>query len=316
MLYCKQNIPPFSRPLGQKVSLAMQNVLHLSMNDVAPFVRFVQRYEVPTSKKRGAPVLNAYDHRLFYVYSGTGEFRFPNRTHVVTRGDLLIWQAGVEYLKVHDNEHPLILLGCNFDLTRRHCHTVYPIPPETPDVFQPDLILEHVQLEGLPSLEEPIFLHDMTQLEPILLNMLEEFHNRKSYTDFRLSALMLDILCLAFRQLHTPVTSERKSTRHVDEIIEYLHQNFSAPITNETVGRHFNYHPNYLNKLMVQVTGKSLHQYLIDYRIMRAIDLLSTTDDSISAIALRVGFQDVCHFNRIFRQKTHHSPSEYRKRIF
>ncbi len=294
----------------------MQNVLHLTMNEIAPFVRYVQRYEVPTSQKRGAPFFNAYDHRLFYIYSGTGQIRFRDRTYTVTRGDLLIWQSGIEYLQLHESEHRLVLLGCNFDLTRRHCHTVYPIPPETPDIFQPDLILEHVRLDELPELEEPIFLHDMTQVEPILLNMLEEYHNQKSYTSFRLSASMLDLLCLTFRRLRTPSNSVRKSTRHVDEIIEYLHQNFSSPITNETVGQYFSYHPNYLNKLMVQATGKSLHQYLIDYRISRAIDLLSTTDESISGIALRVGFQDVCHFNRIFRQKTHHSPSEYRKSVF
>ena len=294
----------------------MQNVLHLTMNEIAPFVRYVQRYEVPTSQKRGAPFFNAYDHRLFYIYSGTGQIRFRDRTYTVTRGDLLIWQSGIEYLQLHESEHRLVLLGCNFDLTRRHCHTVYPIPPETPDIFQPDLILEHVQLDELPELEEPIFLHDMTQVEPILLNMLEEYHNQTSYTSFRLSASMLDLLCLTFRRLRTPSNSVRKSTRHVDEIIEYLHQNFSSPITNETVGQYFSYHPNYLNKLMVQATGKSLHQYLIDYRISRAIDLLSTTDESISGIALRVGFQDVCHFNRIFRQKTHHSPSEYRKSVF
>lgn len=294
----------------------MQNVLHLTMNEIAPFVRYVQRYEVPTSQKRGAPFFNAYDHRLFYIYSGTGQIRFRDRTYTVTRGDLLIWQSGIEYLQLHESEHRLVLLGCNFDLTRRHCHTVYPIPPETPDIFQPDLILEHVRLDELPELEEPIFLHDMTQVEPILLNMLEEYHNQKSYASFRLSASMLDLLCLTFRRLRTPSNSVRKSTRHVDEIIEYLHQNFSSPITNETVGQYFSYHPNYLNKLMVQATGKSLHQYLIDYRISRAIDLLSTTDESISGIALRVGFQDVCHFNRIFRQKTHHSPSEYRKSVF
>lgn len=291
----------------------MQNTLRLSMNDLAPFVRYVQQYEVPTSQKRGAPMLNAYDHRLFYIYSGTGQIRFRDRTCSVTRGDLLIWQSGIEYLQVHSSEHSLMLLGCNFDFTRRHRHTVYPIPPDPVDVFQPDLILEHVEMPEVPALCEPILLHNMTQLEPILLQMLEEYHNQKSYTAIRLSAMMLDVLCTTFRCLHTPPAGVAKSSRHVDEIIEYIHQHYAERITNQTLGQHFSYHPNYLNKLMVQSTGKSLHQYLIDYRITRAIDLLSTTDEPISGIALRAGFQDICHFNRVFKQKTNRTPGDYRK---
>ena len=62
----------------------MQNTLRLSMNDLAPFVRYVQQYEVPTSQKRGAPMLNAYDHRLFYIYSGTGQIRFRDRSRAAT----------------------------------------------------------------------------------------------------------------------------------------------------------------------------------------------------------------------------------------
>ena len=76
----------------------------------------------------------------------------------------------------------------------------------------------------------------------------------------------------------------------------------------------FSYHPNYLNKRMAQYTGETLHQYLISYRIARAIDLLTTTDESINAIAAAVGFRDICHFTRIFRQKTGQIPSAYRNR--
>ena len=53
---------------------------------------------------------------------------------------------------MHSPEHSLMLLGCNFDVTRRHRHTVYPIPPDPVDVFQPDLILEHVEMPEVPEM--------------------------------------------------------------------------------------------------------------------------------------------------------------------
>ena len=39
-----------------------------------------------------------------------------------------------------------------------------------------------------------------------------------------------------------------------------------------------------------------------------------TYTEPISAIAAAVGFRDICHFTRIFREKTGQIPSAYRNR--
>lgn len=56
------------------------------------------------------------------------------------------------------------------------------------------------------------------------------------------------------------------------------------------------------------------YQYLTEYRLSRAAQLLKTTNDSVGSIAEQTGFQQVSHFGKCFREKTGCSPREYRKK--
>lgn len=292
----------------------MKTQFDLSFSSVLPFVRYVQKYTVPDIKNGVHHFLNAYDHRLFYVHHGSGSILFRDRVFEVSRGDLIIWQSGVEYLQQHDAGHSLVLLGCNFDYTQNYSHLAYPIPPDRTSEFKEDLLLEQIRISDIPAAEAPLLIHNMQVVEKDLEEMLREYQAKKTLCNQRLSGLLLNILSLAFRQTSNVIQEGSRSNHHIDEVIEYIHQHYAEPLTNKEIGDFFNYHPNYLNKRMAQYTGESLHQYLISYRIARAIDLLMATDEPISTIATKVGFRDVCHFTRIFRQKTGQNPGAYRNR--
>ena len=61
----------------------------------------------------------------------------------------------------------------------------------------------------------------------------------------------------------------------------------------------------------------SLHttpmRYLAEYRLARAAELLKTSAAPIGEIARRVGFGQLSHFGKCFKEKTGLSPREYRK---
>jgi len=62
-------------------------------------------------------------------------------------------------------------------------------------------------------------------------------------------------------------------------------------------------------------TGVSPAQYHLQLRIIRAKELLVSTDKNISEIGIQLGFQNVYHFSMLFKKKTGMSPSEFRKRL-
>jgi AraC-like DNA-binding protein len=48
-------------------------------------------------------------------------------------------------------------------------------------------------------------------------------------------------------------------------------------------------------------------------RLLRAIEMLASDDDSVTAIAMRVGYSSLSAFQVAFRELTGQTPSEYRR---
>ena len=74
-----------------------------------------------------------------------------------------------------------------------------------------------------------------------------------------------------------------------------------------------NYHENYINTIMKQYTGKTLNQYIINYRVHISKNLLLTTNYSISQIAEMVGFNYTSHYLSAFKKITDTTPYKFRK---
>lgn len=68
---------------------------------------------------------------------------------------------------------------------------------------------------------------------------------------------------------------------------------------------------NYLGYLFKRETGASFIQYLTQFRIDKAKELMATKRYMISEIADKVGFSDPTYFSRVFRGATGKSPLEY-----
>ncbi|WP_230530242.1 helix-turn-helix domain-containing protein [Microvirga roseola] len=61
-----------------------------------------------------------------------------------------------------------------------------------------------------------------------------------------------------------------------------------------------------------RVTGKNVSQYINDHRIAEACRLLAETEEPVTAIMFKAGFQTKSNFNREFRRVTGASPSAWR----
>ena len=60
-------------------------------------------------------------------------------------------------------------------------------------------------------------------------------------------------------------------------------------------------------------TGKSTAVFIRSVRLQKAIDLIRTTDKTISEIAYDVGFNDPSWFSRAFKEEFGYAPSEISK---
>jgi AraC-like DNA-binding protein len=99
----------------------------------------------------------------------------------------------------------------------------------------------------------------------------------------------------------------------VKRTLAHLHQNYSRTLLLKEVADAVGASKSYLSRIFHNEMGVSLWEYLGRYRVLKARDLLALTDESITDIAARVGFEDVGYFGRVFRRYTGQSPRTYRQ---
>jgi AraC-like DNA-binding protein len=98
----------------------------------------------------------------------------------------------------------------------------------------------------------------------------------------------------------------------VKQAIAYIQQHHARDLTRQEIAEAIGVSKNYMTQIFHQELGISLWDYLNRYRMLRAKDLLLHTDESITMIAARVGFNDPSYFGRVFRKQVGCTPQAYR----
>lgn len=95
--------------------------------------------------------------------------------------------------------------------------------------------------------------------------------------------------------------------------LNYISANFRSEFTLSDMAKALGYHEKYLSTELHSLTKMNFRSFLATYRVDHAKRLLRTCEMNISEIALESGFSSINTFNRVFKQITGVTPSEYRK---
>lgn len=97
------------------------------------------------------------------------------------------------------------------------------------------------------------------------------------------------------------------------DIITFIEEHYSEPLTQEQVARQFHYSSSYFSALFSKNMSETFSRYLSKYRARKARFDLLETDESIYSIAVRSGFSDSRRFINAFRDMYGITPLQYRK---
>ena len=98
-----------------------------------------------------------------------------------------------------------------------------------------------------------------------------------------------------------------------DTIIRYMDENFGNTISAESCAKMLYMSYSHFAKQFRAVTGRTFKQYLTYIRISHAETDLVTTNDSVTEIAMRTGFNNVSHFIATYRTLRGKTPLETRR---
>jgi YesN/AraC family two-component response regulator len=99
---------------------------------------------------------------------------------------------------------------------------------------------------------------------------------------------------------------------YVREALSFIEQHYNEEIGVEDIAAFCNFDRSYLGKVFKSVLDTSPREFLIQYRINKACELMKITDCSIGEICDMVGYQNQFNFSRVFKQIMGKSPREWR----
>lgn len=268
------------------------------LQDCNPFIRAAQ---IQPAILERTGLRKAYDYRLFYILEHEGSVLIEDQNYPIQPDSVIIIPPNTAY----DFQGQLKVAVLNFDITRSFADRTHPLFPPRVAEFDPSLLFETKLLEGF---DRPLVLHTNGSIQSSILQIVYYFNSQGPYTDAKASAQ----LKLLFAELLTE--NEDPKNKKTEKILIYIRMHAASIRSNEDVARAFGYHPVYLNDLIRDSTGKTLHAVITDAKLQTACHCLTDTDESIEAISCLAGFCSRTHFCTLFKKKLGLSPAQYRKR--
>ncbi len=188
------------------------------------------------------------------------------------------------------NDYMLQLSGESFDTTR---------------------LVETVEFTDMPELGRSTVISGLSGALERFSELRKLYYSDGPVARVRLNAEFMALLADVAEYL-TRLRSSRCSLA-ASLIVDYISRRADEKLTCKAVAEHFNYHPNYCNRIVREYTGLSLHDYIVSVKVRRADRLLLETELPITEIAYRLAFHDSSHFSSVYQAHTGMKPSERRK---
>ena len=238
------------------------------------------------------------NHYLFhYVISGTGILMADNakgetQTYSIKSGQGFMIFPGQINTYYADQKLPWEYVWIEFDGLR---------------------VKEALDLTGL-SINMPVYRPRFKDLREQMMNEMLYIVQHAKEPPFHLIGhlyLFLDYLTRSSKAEEL-APSSKMSDYYIKEAINYIEQNFQNNITIEEIAAVCGINRSYFGKIFRSSIGRSPQEFLMNYRMVKAAELLKLTSLSIAEIGSAVGYENQLHFSRAFKTIYGVSPREWR----
>lgn len=240
----------------------------------------------------------ARNHYLFhYIISGTGTLMADNakgetRTYSIKSGQGFLIFPGQITTYYANETLPWEYVWIEFDGLR---------------------VKEAIDLTEL-SKDSPVYHPRSKELRELMMNEMLYISRHEKESPFHLIGhlyLFLDYLTQSAKSTRL-VQSSRMSDYYIKEAINFIEQNFQNNISIEDIAAVCGINRSYFGKIFRKSVGHSPQEFLMNYRMVKATELLKLTSLSIADIGSAVGYENQLHFSRAFKTIYGISPREWR----
>jgi AraC-like DNA-binding protein len=252
--------------------------------------------ECPPLHSYGPAVRN---HFLFhYIFSGRGKFivfdddQNEKQEYRLEGGQGFLILPLQHTLYMADEKHPWVYAWVEFDGLKAK---------------------ELITQAGF-SYDKPIYSsHDREEQETMKNELLSIVNNRNKPPMYLVGHLYLFMNALvSSSSLRKKVAGGSLREFYVREALSFVEQHYSENIGIEDIAAFCHLDRSYMGRIFKSVFHTSPQEFLIQYRVNKACELMRITDKTISEISVMVGYQNQFNFSRVFKKIIGKSPRDWR----
>lgn len=274
----------------------------MSKQNLNFIISHIKRTETPYNM----PSRHYHDlFEIYYLLDGERYYFIDDRTYYVKKGDVVIINKNI----LHKT-----------NTTDRHAHERILLQFDTKLIDEFKENFNDIDLYYCFKTKQNVYSLDPEEqlwIENHLFNILQEKNKKDEGYFTYIKILILELLVFLTRigKSATPYPNTYLDQTHekISEVASFINSHYNDELSLNKVAAHFSYSPTYLSKAFKKVTGFKFVEYKNHVRIKEASKLLQNSRLNITEIALQVGYNNLTHFGRIFKEITGYSPLEYRK---
>jgi len=213
---------------------------------------------------------------LHFVVSGKGKYFVDGNEYEVFAGQAFLIKPGEITTYQADEEEPWYYIWMGFDS-------------------------EDDKLSNLP------YVLDMAELRKIFTKISTEFDFASDDQPYAIARTWEVFGVLTSNSF---VASEGS---HISRAINIIKRQYMLDISVQTISKELGLDRSYFSNLFKKSVGISPSQYLINYRMQKALTLLKCEKYSVSVVATSVGFNDLFSFSRSFKKAFGVPPQKYKE---
>lgn len=141
--------------------------------------------------------------------------------------------------------------------------------------------------------------------------------NKKRYwgvgVDADIIKASIEALVVAVNKLDSVQRSQTCKDERLLDITNYIYANYKEVTLDDLAEKFFLSKP-YLSKYIKEKSGMTFGDILKQIRMKKARAMLRSGNATVESIAEMVGYQNVEHFNRVFKKMYHTTPVQYRNK--
>lgn len=172
----------------------------------------------------------------------------------------------------------------------------------------------HIQLVIVSAYQDFAFARSAIQQ-----NVFDYLPKPTSYSDLDTLFTTLEIHLNEMNTLSISAPTAPDVVHHytplIDTIKQYINENYHKDISLEDVAKHVSLNTSYLSRYFKQHTHSKFIDYLSEVRVEKAKLILQDNTIRVYEVCDKVGYKNIQHFYKVFKQFTGFTPTEFRKHM-